>query len=587
MAGDGANAQPEHVLEIGLVMAGAVSAGAYTAGVLDFLLQALDEWESAKTREPGCPKHSVKISAVAGSSAGGMCAAIFGTRASAEYSPVTTMPGTPPPEAVVERNPLYRSWVDRIDIDSLLGGSDLTGSKPPVVSILDSTRIDEIAEEAITFKSAPKVKRPYIADELDLILTVTNLSGVPYEIDFTGMTGEGHGMVNHADHFHFVVSDSQPDEPPALGGPPRIWLDRTNPDQGGWAQLRKVALATGAFPIGLAPRPLQRQSSVYNDRLWDRPVEPYRANGECVCVKTDKIGPRWPLDCRELENPQGSFPYDFLSIDGGVMNNEPFELARKALSKGARNPRSASKMTHTVIMVDPFSSFEPISCSEATKSVQSYDVVSVAAGMFSAMTAQARFKLDELKLAQEENVYSRYLIAPRRRDGNDDVVEHPLASGCLGAFGGFLSHRFRQHDFQLGRRNCQKFLRDALVVPLEDARENVLFHCGDPDALVASAVDVGGARVVPMIPLCGSARDEVVYPIPWGTLTFRDEDLARLRSGLKSRLKLVSSRIIGSRLKSSRVVRIAAWLAQPLWLGKAVNAVSAKIECELKKYGLR
>ena len=29
-------------------MAGAISAGAYTAGVFDFLIEALDEWEKAK-----------------------------------------------------------------------------------------------------------------------------------------------------------------------------------------------------------------------------------------------------------------------------------------------------------------------------------------------------------------------------------------------------------------------------------------------------------------------------------------------------------------------------------------------------------
>ena len=34
--------------ELGLVMAGAISAGAYTAGVVDFLLQALEEWEKEK-----------------------------------------------------------------------------------------------------------------------------------------------------------------------------------------------------------------------------------------------------------------------------------------------------------------------------------------------------------------------------------------------------------------------------------------------------------------------------------------------------------------------------------------------------------
>ena len=39
---------PDTPFEIGLVMAGAISAGTYTAGVIDFLIEALDEWESAK-----------------------------------------------------------------------------------------------------------------------------------------------------------------------------------------------------------------------------------------------------------------------------------------------------------------------------------------------------------------------------------------------------------------------------------------------------------------------------------------------------------------------------------------------------------
>jgi predicted patatin/cPLA2 family phospholipase len=37
--------------EIGLVMAGAISAGSYTAGVIDFLIHALDAWEGEKQKE--------------------------------------------------------------------------------------------------------------------------------------------------------------------------------------------------------------------------------------------------------------------------------------------------------------------------------------------------------------------------------------------------------------------------------------------------------------------------------------------------------------------------------------------------------
>lgn len=34
--------------EIGLTMAGAISAGAYTPGVIEFLTEALDAWDAAK-----------------------------------------------------------------------------------------------------------------------------------------------------------------------------------------------------------------------------------------------------------------------------------------------------------------------------------------------------------------------------------------------------------------------------------------------------------------------------------------------------------------------------------------------------------
>ena len=44
-------ADNKNVYEIG-AMAGAISAGAYSAGVVDFLFQALHEWELAKRDDP-------------------------------------------------------------------------------------------------------------------------------------------------------------------------------------------------------------------------------------------------------------------------------------------------------------------------------------------------------------------------------------------------------------------------------------------------------------------------------------------------------------------------------------------------------
>ncbi len=76
---------PPGTFEIGLVLAGAVSAGAYTAGVLDFLYEALDTWHRAKLAdlEAGrsgddrtVPDHKVRLHIVTGASAGGMNGAI-------------------------------------------------------------------------------------------------------------------------------------------------------------------------------------------------------------------------------------------------------------------------------------------------------------------------------------------------------------------------------------------------------------------------------------------------------------------------------------------------------------------------------
>jgi hypothetical protein len=62
MDGDGPIDQPQ-AFRIGLALAGAISAGAYTAGVLDFLFQALSEWENHRGR-PGVPDHRVVLDVI-------------------------------------------------------------------------------------------------------------------------------------------------------------------------------------------------------------------------------------------------------------------------------------------------------------------------------------------------------------------------------------------------------------------------------------------------------------------------------------------------------------------------------------------
>jgi len=71
-------ARSDKEFHLGLAMSGAVSAGAYTAGVFDFLIEALDAWEKAlaESTDGSVPDHRVGLKVMAGASAGAITAAI-------------------------------------------------------------------------------------------------------------------------------------------------------------------------------------------------------------------------------------------------------------------------------------------------------------------------------------------------------------------------------------------------------------------------------------------------------------------------------------------------------------------------------
>jgi hypothetical protein len=65
----------DDVFHIGFALSGAISAGAYTAGVLDYFIQALNAWEQARN-DPGMPQHRVVVQVVTGASAGAVTGAL-------------------------------------------------------------------------------------------------------------------------------------------------------------------------------------------------------------------------------------------------------------------------------------------------------------------------------------------------------------------------------------------------------------------------------------------------------------------------------------------------------------------------------
>lgn len=491
--------------DIGLTMAGAISAGAYTAGVMDFFFEALDSYYKARSRPDwDGPTHDVRIPIMSGASAGGMTSAICALHAFHErFDHIWPQDaGRRLPDR--RRNRLYASWVDDIDMRRLLETSDIDAAPPnaSVRSLLCCDVIDQIVHDAFDIEGG-LVAREWIGcgdkRTLRLRLTLTNLRGVPYAFDIYGAGDpRRYGMLNHGDYLDFEIGF----EPSPEDGVHALDINDTTTDA--WELFRTAAKATGAFPVGLAPRRLSRapKEYYYASRVGYDTPDGFRV------IAPDK----W-IDAVD--------PYDFVSVDGGAIDNEPLEMTRRFLLRAGetRNPHDGLQTDRAVILIAPFPTYL-----EATKDIDGeLSLIQAPGALLSTLIDQARFKPDELTRAADQSYYSRYLIAPARDDiGAPLQQKYPIACGVMNGFGGFLHRSFRRHDYLLGRRNAQAFLRWHFALP-EDAdlfaeftgdREKwIVREPGDAATSKSFAMKEGASRRgLPIIPLTQKVAKEIVVP---------------------------------------------------------------------------
>ncbi len=559
--------------QIALALSGAISAGAYTAGVFDFLIQALDEWENARTGkylrkgdDPGTiPNHFVGIKAISGASAGAIAAAIGALAlADGDQKPIEFDSNRDGEQKIKCYLPkLYESWVvkpglvaegeEKIDF---LETSDLDldpeaaddfsrtrgippdeGEPRPVTSLLNSRLLDAIAHAALDVKHVTDSPRPYISKTLHIYMTLSNLRGVPYSVPFDGgaepkndkgLRENCYHMISHGDRVHYAVTglgtwDSPNSKSDFADNDQKREIAAAslvipgNPD---WKDYAVCALASAAFPVGLSPRLIgatlgtDAKPGEYHERRL--PID----------------GPELTISPNWLPTVRAEDPFWFTTADGGIIDNDPFEYARFSLKNRLpprdldnseepatlkledHLPSALDKADRAVIMVSPFPELKPI----APGGRPAPDLVSSFSALLPALIDQARFKPSEIVLAADPNHGSRYLIGPSRviDDGTPDGKEqrYGIASGLLGGFGGFVARSFRDHDFQLGRRNCQRFLQDAFALPPENK-------------IIKGWIEGAGARAhrafkaipsqdmpdaYPIIPLFGTAKAEVVLP---------------------------------------------------------------------------
>jgi hypothetical protein len=518
--------------EIGLVMAGAVSAGAYTAGVVDYLLEALQHYQKVRKQfagqNQGQSLHNIQIRVCAGASAGGMTGTmLLSAMMDPTYKPMSGYhPNTVTPPDIAA-NVFYRSWVDGnkgIDISYLLDSSDITG-KQPLLSLLNCKRLTEIADDVLCHPRELQA-RDYIPARFEHFVSVFNMGGVPYTVNFQGSESE-YGMVNHADMMHFVVDRDKN----ASFEDNEIGLNEevSNTLNANWKMLRQSTLATGAFPLALEPRQLAKKRDAYNKWRWWIPQADTTqgCNGDARCFSLEGIKPDWPQ-----EEPEGQ--HTFVCADGGVANNEPLEIARRALAgKDLFNPRGKDKAHRAVLMVDPFPA-EPF---KDDFKYEGLNLFKLAARLFGSLKMQARFKPDELEVARNPEIYSRFIIAPSREGA---VMGHEIASASLGAFGGFLSEKFRQHDFQLGRKNCQSFLMNHFIIGINNSLvSNHLQWYRDNGCVVRDENGDEFVQIIPMADLLGDRITAPVEPIPYDSIKMTSAEVTKLMQQIEKRIEAV------------------------------------------------
>ncbi len=554
------------LFELGLVLGGTVSAGAYTAGVLDFLIEALDNWDTQK-QHPGTPDWKIIIKAVTGTSGGGVLAATLAKALSFDYSPVRSLPLNGAAD-----NPFYNVWVERLDISSFLSTSDL--DRPgPVQSLLNSDCRFKAGDYVAQFGSSgnvPPKSRAYVAEPLPVFLTLSNLTGIPHKVEWGN--GLSQSYVEHADYVRlaiFTQGGAAPIRPDEFGV-------SINPGVSGfisWTDATQFAMGTSAFPVGLPYQPLSRPVSHYSYRPIIDPGDGNKIEATlhppCIDWHSFVAAP----------NILNNGDYHFLAADGGVFNNEPIELCRTELAGAlGRNDRNGAQAKRAILLVDPFAEAPSLGGPAFTNLGKS------TLDLLTGLKNQARYDTQDISLACNPECYSRFMITAKR---NELVGGKAIATASLGAFGGFLCQKYREHDYFLGRKNCHDFLNsvnDGLWLP----EINPLFSAwrkSDPiSAQTLRQKNADGVYCLPLIPLFGSSTLLPMVPAyPQGAF---DPNSSKFQALLAVRIDKLLEKV-SDELVSNFLIQFLLEIGEKIIVkSKVIELITQKIQRGLKEWGL-
>ncbi len=544
---------------LGLTMAGAVSAGAYTAGFIDYLFEALELWQEKKDEniklaaqgkeiDKTIPMHDVIIDVMGGASAGGMVSVMTALAAYQKMTPVKT------PSYQKTGNILYDSWVlldddldsndknssQRTTLEKMLNTNDITDTKS-IPSLLNTNSIDAIADKVFQqFKDKKtKIDRPkFISEDLRVLVTLCSLKGIPFDVSFDRIDSAhfdevpSHRMYEHMIIAHFKTNYNETVDKDS-------YLE-FNPYNASKALLKKCTTGTGAFPIGLKARHFNNElSTAYIKSCLKRNLSLHKDSNVTIKIKGDS--------------------FDFTNIDGGTINNEPYGEVIHVLKEfhGAPNIKSPSYGT---IMIDPFPNFYTENGSKTVKDKTKFQksIFQIIPKLYTTLREQVRVKRGNT--FHED--YFRLMAFPLKWEHKGKLKNHPpLACGGLDGFGGFFDIEFRIHDFFLGRNNARNFLRYFFSLEYDAKNPHPLFQNITPEALKTfqlkpkEAAKEKGKTYLPIIPdinHIAAKKDKQTNPYFYTVSDFpklNTTKFEKLRKPVQNRIKAMLKNEIDNRVK--------------------------------------
>ncbi len=447
---------------ISICMAGAVSAGTYSAGVMEILLEALRRMEGAEVDPSLLPKHKILIRGMSGASAGSVQAALSSLDMFAASN---------------SQNLGYKAWTSTTAKKLLTTPSE----EGTVKSVLNSEVLGKITEGVIKDHDWGQGWPAFISPYYELRLSITNLRGVPYNLRLPKENLTEFGMSQHNEYLRFRFIDKNDTNTPRVStrySPVEVG-DRAKADLN---KLTIGALASSAFPFAFAPVKLQRPTvedkDIHDDKSWlIADTAQHDDNITTVNYNCEPVQPVWKQEYGVKDT--------LYAVDGGVTNNEPLLEAFKLLYgdditdwanlKVKANPdqtdEEASEVDNEiydgrVILIDPFPNSLDMKLDGAELRIDKQ-----AGALKSAVIRHARFSQPLMVSAKLKNrvgsVYPSNPLRQPRPNSSEREPILPLKSGAMGGFAGFLKQDFLKHDYELGRLNMMRFLRYHFTVPVD------------------------------------------------------------------------------------------------------------------------